>query len=256
MNIALFGGTFDPIHRGHIAIARAARERFDLGMVYFVPADMPPHKQKAPITSFDHRYAMVSLATAGEKAFVPSLLEAPPRYQNVLPFRDDAELRDRRDASRAGPSYSIDTVRRVKQTLPKNARLFFLIGIDAFLDIATWREPEALLGAVEFIVASRPGFSLADVAEALPERLRPRESGIKVFKKQPARGSIVLPGVTVHLLDGVNERVSATQIRQALKGKRSLGKLVPEPVAEYIKKQGLYAPPKGHHEATKTRRKK
>ena len=240
MNIALFGGTFDPIHRGHLAIARAARKRFDLGIVYFIPADVPPHKQKAPISSFDHRYAMVALATAGEKAFVASLLEAPPRYQNVLPFRDDSDLRERQESAHAGPSYSIDTVRRVKQALPKNARLFFLIGIDAFLDISTWREPEALLREVEFIVASRPGFSLADVAEALPERLRPKESGIKVSKKQPARGSIVLPGVTVHLLDGLNEGVSATQIRQAVKGKRALGKLVPGGVADYIKKQGLY----------------
>ena len=252
MNIALFGGTFDPIHRGHLAIARAARRRFDLGIVYFVPADVPPHKQKAPVSSFDHRYAMVALATAGEKGFVPSLLEAPPRYQNVLPFRDDADVRERHESSHAGPSYSIDTVRHVKQTLPKSARLFFLIGIDAFLEIATWREPEALLREVEFIVASRPGFSLADVAEALPEHLRPREAGVKVFKKQPARGSIVLPGVTLHLLDGVNERVSATQIRQAARGKRPLQKLVPEAVADYIKKQGLYA----HHEGTRTRRKR
>jgi cytidyltransferase-related domain len=115
MNIALFGGTFDPIHRGHMAIARAARERFDLGMIYFIPADVPPHKQKAPISSFEHRYAMVALATAGEKAFVPSLLEAPPRYQNVLPFRDDAHLRERRESAHGGPSYSIDTVRRVSR---------------------------------------------------------------------------------------------------------------------------------------------
>lgn len=240
MNIALFGGTFDPIHRGHLAIARAARRRFGLGVVYFVPADVPPHKQKTPVSAFEHRYAMVALATAGEKRFVPSLLEAPPRYQNVLPFRDDADIRERQDSARAGPSYSIDTVRRVRATLPKNARLFFLIGIDAFLEIATWREPEALLREVEFIVASRPGFSLADVAHALPERLRPRESEVNVFKKQPARGSLVLPGVTIHLLDGVNERVSATQIRQAIRGKRSLGRLVPEAVAEYIRKQGLY----------------
>ena len=77
MNIALFGGTFDPIHRGHVVVARAAAEKFELKQVWFVPADIPPHKQKAPLTSFYHRYAMVSLALAGEKDFVPSLLEAP-----------------------------------------------------------------------------------------------------------------------------------------------------------------------------------
>src|SRR6476469_9983965 len=77
MNIGLFGGTFDPIHHGHLALARAAKERFDLGRIYFVPANVPPHKQKRPISPFAHRYAMVVLATVGEKAFVPSLLEAP-----------------------------------------------------------------------------------------------------------------------------------------------------------------------------------
>src|ERR1051326_1351891 len=117
MNIALFGGTFDPIHRGHLAIARAARHRFNLAVWSFIPADVPPHKQKTPVSSFEHRYAMVALATAGEKTFVPSLLEAPPRYQNVLPFRDEADLRERHESARAGPSYSIDTVRRLKATI-------------------------------------------------------------------------------------------------------------------------------------------
>ena len=77
MNLALFGGTFDPIHRGHVNVARAAVARFELKQVWFVPADIPPHKQKTPITSFYHRYAMVTLALAEEKHFIPSLLEAP-----------------------------------------------------------------------------------------------------------------------------------------------------------------------------------
>ena len=77
MNLALFGGTFDPIHRGHVVVARAAAAKFQLKQVRFVPADIPPHKQKTPITSYYHRYAMVSLALAGQKELVPSLLEAP-----------------------------------------------------------------------------------------------------------------------------------------------------------------------------------
>ena len=103
MNIALFGGTFDPIHRGHVVVARAAIAKFGLKQVWFVPADIPPHKQKTPITSFHHRYAMVALALAGETDLVPSLLEA----------RDP-------DASDGKPSYSIDTVRRVKKSLRKS----------------------------------------------------------------------------------------------------------------------------------------
>src|ERR1700675_4314222 len=77
MNIGLFGGSFDPIHRGHLTLAQAAASRYSLRQVLFVPANVPPHKQKQPLTAFIHRYAMVALATQNEKGFVPSLLEAP-----------------------------------------------------------------------------------------------------------------------------------------------------------------------------------
>ena len=234
MNIALFGGTFDPVHRGHLALARAARERFELGRILFVPANIPPHKQKQPTTSYFHRYAMVALATTGEKEFVPSLLEAP----GVVDIRS-SKGKQNSDAV-AGANYSIDTVRRLKQELKKSGRLFFLIGIDAFKDIAKWHEAEALFRECEFIVASRPGYSLADVANALPENLRPAAAVTKPFAKQPAKGDLVLRGVTVHLLEGVQEPVSATAIREAVAKKRPLTKFVDPAVAEYIKKEGLY----------------
>ena len=169
MNIGLFGGTFDPIHHGHMALARGAKERFNLGCIHFVPANIPPHKQRHPVTSYFHRYTMVALATANHKAFRPSLLEAPPEPAVT-------EIKDKKVKSNpeASVNYSIDTVRRLKQTLKKSDRLFFLIGIDAFKEIAGWREAEALFRECEFIVASRPGYSLADVANALPEKLRPK----------------------------------------------------------------------------------
>ena len=222
MNIAIFGGTFDPIHRGHLAVARAAQEQFDLGRVYFVPADVPPHKQRRMVTAFYHRYAMVALGTAGHASFVPSLLEAPAA-----------------DALRA-PSYSIDTVRRLRAVLPKRDRLFFLIGIDAFLEIGSWHKAEELLQEIEFIVVSRPGFSLSDVADALPEGLRPAASIRRPFQETPAGGDLVLGRVVIHVLPEVRERVSATQLRSAAGKGRSLGKLVPGPVAEYIRKMRLY----------------
>src|SRR5262250_1545822 len=103
MNIGLFGGTFDPIHRGHIALARAALERCKLGRIYFVPANLPPHKQKQPIAPFVHRYTMVVLATAQKKAFVPSLLEGPEGTAGV----------SKKERS-PRPNYTIDTVRRLK----------------------------------------------------------------------------------------------------------------------------------------------
>src|SRR6266436_2599189 len=110
MNIGFFGGSFDPIHRGHLALTQAAAERFALRRVLFVPANISPHKQKQPVTPFVHRYSMVALATEDQKQFVPSLLEAP--------------------GSSPGASYTIETVRRLKQALKKADRLFLLIGID------------------------------------------------------------------------------------------------------------------------------
>ena len=166
---------------------------------------------------------MVTLATANEKAFLPSLLEAPEEV-----------------AGKPRPNYTIDTIRRLKQQLKKDDKIFFLIGIDAFLPIAKWHQAEALFKECEFIVASRPGHSLADVANALPETLRPSAAVTKPFAKQKAQGSMVLKGVTLHLLDDVNQTVSATAIRQAVAAKRPLGKLVDPLVAEYIKKMELY----------------
>jgi nicotinate-nucleotide adenylyltransferase len=224
MNIGLLGGTFDPIHRGHIALAEAAGEKFALGKIYFIPANIPPHKQRRPLMPYPHRFAMIALATAENKKFVPSLAEAP--------------IPDGSDASK--PNYSIDTVRRFKERLKKSDKLFFLIGIDAFLDVAKWREPETLLRECEFIVASRPGYSLADVANCLPQSMRPAAAVTKPFQKQPARGDLVLSGATVHLLEGVNLDVSATKVREAVAAGKSLGRYLDPAVAEYIKKMELY----------------
>src|ERR1700676_1135704 len=236
MNIGIFGGTFDPIHHGHMALARGAQERFHLGGIHFVPAGIPPHKQRHPITSYYHRYAMVALATVNEKSFVPSLLEAPE--ETAVPAI--AGKKGHLQRAQPGVNYTIDTVRRLKQTLKKSDRLFLLIGIDAFHDIATWHEAEALFRECEFIVASRPGYSLADVANALPEALSPKSAVTKPFAKQPAKGDLVLAGATVHLLENVHQNVSATAIRDAVVAKRPLTKFVDSAVADYIKKTGLY----------------
>jgi nicotinate-nucleotide adenylyltransferase len=232
MKIGLFGGTFDPIHRGHIALANEAREKFGLTRVLFVPANIPPHKQKQPLSAFAHRFAMVVLATAAEKAFVPSLLEAPP----------DSPAESGKVRARGVPAanYTIDTLRRLKQTLKKIDQIFFLMGIDAFRDIAKWHQAEALFAECEFVVASRPGYSLADVANSLPENLRPAAHVTKPFEKQPARGDLVLKGATVHVLDGVHQAISATAIREAVAAGKPLGKFVDPAVADYIKKMDLY----------------
>lgn len=225
MNIGLFGGTFDPVHRGHVALAQAAMERCKLHRIYFVPANVPPHKQSQPLAPFVHRFAMLALATANEKAFVPSLLEAPENHES--------RKKDK-------PNYSIDTVRRLKQSFRNSDRLFLLIGMDAFADIAKWHQAEALFRECEFIVAGRPGYSLADVANALPEKLRPRPEVTKPFHKQVASGDLVLPGVSIHLLEDLRQPASATATREAAGAGKPLGRFVDPVVAEYIRKMALY----------------
>lgn len=220
MNIGLFGGTFDPVHKGHLAVARAAAERFKLGEVYFIPASMPPHRQEEPITAFHHRYAMLALATANEKTFLPSLAEAPSDQDHL--------------------SFTIDTVRRFKEAAGKSDHFFFIIGIDAFLQVASWRRSEDLLREIDFIVVSRPGFSMADVADALPKSLRPAPEVVKAFRKSPAKGTLALSGTTIHILDEVKFPVSATEVRRAAASGKSLARLVEPLVAGYINKMGLY----------------
>jgi len=220
MNIGLFGGTFDPVHKGHLAVARAAADRFQLGKVYFIPASMPPHRRDERITPFHHRYAMLALATVEEKRFLPSLAEAPAEQDHL--------------------SFTIETVRYFKQAAGKSDHLFFLIGIDAFLQVASWHRAEDLLREVDFIVVSRPGFSMADVGDALPKALRPAPAVVKAFEKSPAKGTLALAKTLIHILDEVESPVSATEVRRAVAGGRSLARFVEPLVAEYIKKMGLY----------------
>lgn len=219
MRIAFFGGTFDPIHRGHLAVARAAADRFDLAMVYLAPADIPPHKQRRQMTDFQHRYAMVALASAGEPRLVPSLL----------------------DAHTGRPNYSIETVRRLKSSLKKTDKLYFLIGMDAFKDISTWREPEALLKESEFIVASRPGYPLHEVKMALPEKLRNSRQLLQHGARDHNGGMISIGSIRIHLLPELAEGVSSTLVRELVRTPGAqLGRYVPQLAAEYIRKQKLY----------------
>jgi len=228
MKIAFFGGTFDPVHRGHIQIAHSAVERFDLGQVLFVPVHVQPLKQGQQTAEYHHRVVMLALATQGQREFVVSDLEAP----------DDS----------ATPSYSINSIRKLKRRLRKADKLYFLLGIDAFLGISKWHKPSELLRECEFIIASRPGFSMGEVAAALPEDLRPRKDVLAIARKQKLDFSrepvqtIALPGITLHLMGDISEKVSATQIRAAAKsaGKARLRRLVGEAVAEYIQKTGIY----------------
>ena len=220
-NVALYGGSFDPVHLGHLAVARAAAEKFKLERMYFVPADVQPLKTQQRVTNFYHRYAMLALALAGEERFLPSLLEAPEIVR----------------AAGQPLSYTVDTAARMRARLKSETRLYFLIGADAFQQIANWRKAVELLRSVEFIVASRPGYPLKNVTQALPAELRTDDAGARKFLET---GVLETNGATIHLLADVNEEVSATAIRQAARRGVGLEKLVPRGVADYIAKLKIY----------------
>jgi nicotinate-nucleotide adenylyltransferase len=218
--IALFGGTFDPVHAGHIAVARAALRRFRLDRIYFIPCGRPPHKRARQLAPFPHRYAMVALACADQKRFVPSLAEAGKDFAGREVF------------------YSVDTVRRFrKQALRRGDRLYFVMGADSMLQIRTWRTPEILLGLCDFIVASRPGFRSGAMRRAVPQSVLP--SGAKILPRATAR-VLTLRRSTVYLLDTVQSPVSATNVRWRLRHGQSIRGLVPASVEAYITAQGLY----------------
>jgi nicotinate-nucleotide adenylyltransferase len=143
MRVALFGGSFDPPHHGHIAIAKAAADVFDLDSVLFAPAGRQPLKAGATSTPFADRLAMVELACGADPRFAASELDAP---------RPDG-----------APNYTADSLVTLQESMPE-ARLFNLVGADSFLDLRRWHEPERLLELAEWIVVSRPGFPLADLS--------------------------------------------------------------------------------------------
>ncbi|HEV2378510.1 MAG TPA: nicotinate-nucleotide adenylyltransferase [Terriglobia bacterium] len=216
MNIALFGGTFDPIHSGHLRAARAAMRRLKLDRVLFVPSGIPPHKPEEELAPYVHRFAMVALAARGESAFVPSTLEAP---------KSDGK-----------PNFSVETAQAARRILGPRDHLYFILGVDSFLDLPNWKDYRRLIEMAEFIVASRPGFGNRQLLANLGNgRAR---AGLREV------GSILAwpDGAGVHVLAGVRAPIASREIRSAAARGRSLAGLVPPLVEEYIVKESLYRP--------------
>jgi nicotinate-nucleotide adenylyltransferase len=221
--IALFGGSFDPIHSGHLSVARAADRRFNFDEIHFIPASRPPHKLKQHLAPFPHRFAMVALACTEHPHFVPSLAEAGE------------------DFSGTQLHYSVDTVRYFRHMYhDQGDRLFFIIGADAFLDIPMWKEYETLLGLCDFIIANRPGIRAEALRLVIPPELTARPGGKKETETQPSQVVAHLHCTTVYLLESVSSDVSATDIRRRAQKGQSIHGLVSARVEEYILKQGLY----------------
>jgi nicotinate-nucleotide adenylyltransferase len=216
--IGLFGGTFDPIHRGHVEVAEAVRRRFALDRICLIPAAQPPHKRT--LTAAADRLAMARLAVDARTGWEVS----------------DLELR------RQGPSYTIDTVIQFKQTSPPDTRFFFLLGSDAFLEFNTWKAYNQLLREVALIVLARGGSD-----EELPGPLIARLEDfvarhcISGYRWDGAAGAFVHPASQpIHLFDGPRLAISASRIRRRIARGQTVRSLLDEAVADYIERKGLY----------------
>jgi nicotinate-nucleotide adenylyltransferase len=202
MKLALFGGTFDPPHAGHLAAARWVRDHVGLDRVELVPALMPPHKPGRPLSSPFHRYAMCVLATMGEPRLGASF----------------------RELARGGTSFAIDTLREARLEHPAS-RIFFVLGTDQFAEIASWRDPRAIVEEFELIVVGRPGTDFEGAVRALPEYV----------------GRALGEGrISPQIMEPVD--LSSTGIRERIFAGEPIAGLVSPRVQQYIEMYGLYRP--------------
>ena len=231
--IAFFGGSFDPPHCGHLAVARAARDALRLDQVLFAPVGAQPLKPLGSTADFPDRLAMTRLAIAKDASFVISLADAPASA-----------------APNSPPNYTIDTLLRLRNELPPGDALFCLIGADSFLGLRRWHRGAEIPFVAPLIVASRPGERLGDLAAVLPHGLSvDTESTCAAPQADTEVRSYTLcnaAGVTApfYLLPGLHIEISASEIRRqvhAARGRLPEGhELLPDPVAEYIAVHGLY----------------
>jgi nicotinate-nucleotide adenylyltransferase len=210
--IGVLGGTFDPIHLGHLETAAIARRLLALDTVRLLPSHTPPHRHTAPQASPFHRFAMVALAIADREG-----LEA-----------SDDELH------REGPSYTADTLTRLHATGLAPAEIFFILGGDAFADLGAWHDYPAVLDAAHFVIVSRPGTPMADVRARAPG-LAARMVDVAAFDEAAAGSPRIV------LVTGDTPDVSSTAVRQRIARGESVSGLVPAAVAGHISRHGLYA---------------
>ena len=223
IRLGVLGGSFNPIHQGHLYIARRMRRLFRLSQIHFVVATVPPHKPALDLAPFVHRYAMVSLALAGSPGLLPSLVELEPP-----------------------PSpFSVHTMRKLEALVPGcRARLYFIAGGDSLRDVNTWRESERLLASYNFIFIDRPGTRLPDPEGQLPAGVRGRAIDLRGAAPAAVRSSIRAAdseeSPRIFVLDIGAPSVSSSEIREHIRARRPFGHLVPGSVGEYITKLQLY----------------
>jgi nicotinate-nucleotide adenylyltransferase len=199
VKLGILGGTFDPIHLGHLLIAEQARDQLGLGMVLFVPAGSPPHKPDQPISPDHHRMAMVELAIASHPAFSAS----------------------RVDIDRPGPSYTVDTLRLLRDQWGPGIPFHFVLGADSLVELCTWHRPQRLIQQARLAVAGRPGIKID-----LPA----------LERELPGLGEVI------DWVEMPEVEISATDIQRRAQSGQSIRYQVPTPVEAYIYTHGLYGP--------------
>ncbi len=204
--VGLLGGTFDPIHVGHLDAADAAQAALGLTEVWIMPSHLPPHRPQ-PMASSHHRFAMVALAVAGRPSWRAS----------------DLEL------ARPEPSYTADTLARLHARGYAPEQLVFILGADAFAEIASWHAYPRVLDMAQFAAVSRPGLEASALRRRLPAL---------ADRMQDGTGPATRRGIV--LLDRPTANVSATAIRRRLAEGQSVAGLVPPAVAQHIEQHGLY----------------
>ncbi len=217
--IGLMGGTFNPIHLGHLRAAEEIAETLKLDQVYFVPAAKPPHKEPKPLVSYWRRLEMIKLAVSDRPGFWASDLESQ------LP----------------APSYTINTLRAFKKIWSARSSIFFLVGLDSFMSLPCWHESRQLISLASFVVFGRAGIKLGldDMGQMLTRDI---DAGIKWNQaKQSFRGRAIKP---IYYLPGGRLEISSTDLRRRLEAGASVRYLVPETVRTYIEQHGLYRPDK------------
>lgn len=215
--IGVLGGSFNPIHLGHLLLADEIRERLNLDQVLFVPAAFPPHKPRRELASPEHRYAMVRLAIAGHSRFAVS----------------DLEIR------RPGPSYTVDTLLELRLGTDSSAELFLLLGSETFLDLLGWRDPVRIAELARLVVIPRAGIPFDPEGEEARKILREIGQDL-LIPIAPSGGVPTLPPRGVLLVPATSLPISASDLRRRAREGRSLSFRVPAAAEAYILEHKLY----------------
>lgn len=208
MRIGVFGGTFDPIHKGHLEVAEMAFTLCSLEQIIFIPAKVPPHKEP-PQASFEDRLNMVVLACQDKPAYICSAIEG----------------------ERQGPSYSLHTIRRLKEEVAAADELFFIVGLDTFLEIHSWYEYQEVISTIHFIVIGREGYQGQALNQVLQEEGYIRRKN-RVWENEKKR--------KLYLMEHSPVGISSTQLRENMNKTEQAVRFLPSTVLNYIKKNKLY----------------